>query len=93
VTFSPHGKERECVHASADAWLLERYRLFVKDASRGLLSAHVSHPRWLARSVDVTVHGNTIGSTFGFDLSRAPDCAHYSSGVAVRFSGFRPPEE
>ncbi|HKI33298.1 MAG TPA: DUF2071 domain-containing protein [Gemmataceae bacterium] len=84
-----------CVAAAGgtlDAWLLERYRLFVPGRRRAVAQAEVAHPPWVTQGVEVCVSANRLGSPFGLDLARPPERAHYSAGVRARFGAFRGPE-
>ena len=71
-----------------DAWLLERYRLFIAGEGSSLLAADVEHPPWQAASVGVAVGENTLASDLEIDLGTLPAAAHYSPGVAARFNAF-----
>jgi uncharacterized protein YqjF (DUF2071 family) len=81
------GKPAEDARA---AWLLERYRLYVGNGARGLGYGDVSHPPWIARSVDIAMSRNTVGAALGLDLARPPDLSHFSPGVSAKFGTFHP---
>jgi uncharacterized protein YqjF (DUF2071 family) len=89
LAFSPDAAEQETPNGTLDSWLLERYRLFIEDRQGRLLQAEVNHPPWSVRRVDVSVVANTLGEKYGVDLSRAPDRAHFSTGVQARFGAFQ----
>jgi uncharacterized protein YqjF (DUF2071 family) len=90
VTFAPGPSGGEAAAGTLDAWLLERYRLYIQDRRQRLLHADVTHAPWCtARNVEVSVAGNDLGKAFGLDLSRAPDLAHFSAGVRAGFGAFR----
>src|SRR5262249_51277802 len=90
LRFVPGRDGTEAGEGTLDAWLLERYRLFVEDRRGRLLQAEVDHPRWVvAREVEVSVSASSIGESVGLDLSRAPDRAHFSAGVRAHFGSFR----
>lgn len=89
VRFSPRGNTRCPKKGSLDAWLLERYRLFISARSQQLMTAEVAHPRWSVRAARATIAANTIGAPFGLVLSRAADLAHFSTGVAAQFGAFQ----
>lgn len=74
---------------SLDAWLLERYRLFVGLADGRLLAADVEHPPWTASPIGLSDFHNSLCGMLGLSLPLAPAQAHYSSGVAARFRAFR----
>jgi uncharacterized protein YqjF (DUF2071 family) len=92
VQFLPGPEARAVADGTPDAWLLERYRLFILDDRRRLLEAEVAHPRWVVRDVDVTMSANRMGAPVGLDLDRAPDRAHFSEGVRAYFGAFREAE-
>jgi uncharacterized protein YqjF (DUF2071 family) len=66
---------------SLDEWLLERYRLYVDSPCGNLCFTEVHHAPWTVQAVEVGIAANSLGQAFGLDLSRAPDCAHFSAGV------------
>lgn len=88
LTFRPGTSSDETVEGTLDAWLLERYRLFVRDRRQRLMQAEVMHPRWVTRNVEVSVAANSIGESAGIHLSGVPDQAHYSAGVRAHFGAF-----
>ncbi len=89
IVFAPRGPGVAAAADTLDAWLLERYRLYAPDRRGGLQQAEVAHPPWTVQEVDVRVLGNGAGDRFAFDLSQAPDLAHFSPGVAARFGAFQ----
>src|SRR5947209_13135238 len=46
---------------SLDAWLVERYRLFVEATNGRMLAADVEHPPWLVSSVRLSAIQNSLG--------------------------------
>ncbi len=89
LTFTPGEANMEIVEGTLDAWLLERYRLFIQNRGQELLQAEVVHPRWVTRNVAVTISDNRMGESLGLPLSRVPDRAHFSEGVRAQFGAFR----
>jgi uncharacterized protein len=89
IDFSPEGQPWQPQDGTLDAWLLERYRLFIAGKRRRLHVAQVAHPPWTIRRARATVSANTITAPFGIDLSRPPDLVHFSSGVTTRFGPFQ----
>jgi uncharacterized protein YqjF (DUF2071 family) len=71
-----------------DAWLLERYRLFIGGPGASLLAADVVHPPWQAAPVAPLVSENTLMADFGLPFAALPTSAHYSPGVAAHFRAF-----
>jgi uncharacterized protein YqjF (DUF2071 family) len=72
------------------AWLLERYTLFLQDRRHRWLTADVEHAPWQVQEVALSFAGGV-----GLDPRRAPDAAHYSTGVRARigrFMALRPSE-
>jgi len=90
LEFRPKGAVRPTQDGTVDAWLLERYRLFIAGKCAHLQEAEVAHPRWHYRDAQVAISTNTIGSPFALDLSRQPDRVHFSPSVRTRFGAFRP---
>jgi uncharacterized protein YqjF (DUF2071 family) len=90
LSFQPGCHVGRCGKSTLDEWLLERYRLFVRDRRGRLMEAGVTHPSWVVCDVDVSVSANSIGESLGLDLCRAPERAHYSAGLRARFGAFRP---
>lgn len=88
LTFTPTPGAREAAEASADAWLLERYRLYIRGRRDKLLQGDVLHPRWRFQDAAVEVAANSLGKSVGLDLTRAPDKAHFSGGVRALFLPF-----
>lgn len=89
LQHSPFGEATEAADDSLDAWLLERYRLYIRGRADALLQAEVDHPRWLTQEAEVAISAMNIGTPLGLDLSSEPDRAHYSPGVQARFGAFR----
>lgn len=89
LTFLPTGTGAETREHSLDEWLLERYRLFAHGRRAGLVQAEVAHPRWVTQSVAVSGSANGFGGAVGLDLSRAPERAHFATGVWARFGAFQ----
>ena len=74
---------------SLDAWLVERYRLFVESRSGSLLAADVEHPPWLISRAHLAAVQDSLSPSLGLSLPEAPTLAHYSPGVTARFNAFR----
>jgi uncharacterized protein YqjF (DUF2071 family) len=89
LAFRPDPAGEETPDGTLDAWLLERYRLYIQDCRNKLLEAEVVHPPWIVHKANLSMSDNTLGEPLGLDLSRAPDRVHYSAGVQARFGGFR----
>ncbi len=78
----------EQCNAGRDHWLLERYRLYVTGRGNSLRFADVEHLPWRIGLIRGDIAANRLGAPFNLDLSPAPDCAHFSPGVAARFGAF-----
>jgi uncharacterized protein len=74
---------------SLDAWLVERYRLFVEATNGSMLAADVEHPPWLVSRARLSAVQDSLSPSLGFSLAAAPTLAHYSPGVTARFNSFR----
>jgi len=83
--------ERALARAGAlDAWLTERYCLYVDTGRWGLVRGEIHHKRWPLRQVKAAISINSLGMPFGLDLSRPPDRLHYSDGVEAIAWPFEP---
>jgi uncharacterized protein YqjF (DUF2071 family) len=71
-----------------EAWLLERYRLFVGGRNSSVLAADAEHPPWQAAPLTTAVHENSLAADFDLGLGAHPAAAHYSPGVAAQFHTF-----
>jgi uncharacterized protein YqjF (DUF2071 family) len=74
---------------SLDAWLVERYRLFVPTSDGRILTAVVQHAPWMAANVQLTQFGDTLSRAHGVPLPTAPALVHCSPGVAAKFNAFQ----
>jgi uncharacterized protein YqjF (DUF2071 family) len=85
VAFSAVYQPQAPVFASADesldAWLTERYCMYVSTRQGGLVRGEIHHRRWQLQKVHTSVLVNSLGTPFALDLSRAPDVVHYCPGV------------
>jgi uncharacterized protein YqjF (DUF2071 family) len=81
VQYRPDSAIYDSLPGSLDAWLTERYCMYVGTSQRGLLLGEIHHPRWRLQHVRAEVSANTLGRPFGLDLSRPADLLHYSAGV------------
>jgi hypothetical protein len=88
VNYASPGKPTEALPNSLDAWLLERYRLFVGNRDGSLSAADVDHPPWRAAPVELTALDHSLGQSLSFRFDTEPAAAHYSPGVAARFNAF-----
>jgi uncharacterized protein YqjF (DUF2071 family) len=79
--FTPLPGKREARPGSHDAWLLERYCLYVDDAHGTLFRTVVWHKPWEVQGVTAKVAAHSLGRPFGLNLSPEPDKSHFSSGV------------
>jgi uncharacterized protein len=84
VTAPPAQPPRD----SLDAWLVERYRLFVEAARGEMLSADVEHPPWLVAPIRLSAVQDSLSPSLGLSLPEAPTLAHYSPGVTAQFNAF-----
>jgi uncharacterized protein YqjF (DUF2071 family) len=93
LQFRPGPDEQTAREGTLDAWLLERYRLFIQDRRHRLLRAEVTHPPWACRRIEaLQVRVNTAGASCGLDLSGTPNEAHFCAGVRAYFGSFYPVE-
>jgi uncharacterized protein YqjF (DUF2071 family) len=89
VSLLPDPTEQPTVDGSLDAWLLERYCLFISGPRHGLMHAHVAHRRWTFCNIQLVRCFTTLGRPFGLDFSHVPDRIHYAPGIAARFGAFQ----
>lgn len=86
----PVAAPKQASSGSLEAWLWERYRLFVGTKSGRLLSAQVEHEAWRIVPLvgEVVCQARLGDDALSSALSR-PRLMHYSPGVAARFLPFR----
>lgn len=89
VTFSVAGAPGPAQAESLDAWLLERYRLFVGMCDGRLLAAEVEHEPWRMSAVGVCAVDDGMSGPLGFSVNGNARVVHCSPGVTARFGGFR----
>jgi uncharacterized protein YqjF (DUF2071 family) len=89
VSLFPEPTKQSTADGTLDAWLLERYRLYVRDRRRGLMHAQVSHRRWIYSHGQLMECATNLGGAFALDFARKPDRIHFARGVAARFGRFR----
>ena len=88
AAFTPTGVNEARVADSLGLWLLERYCAFFAGQRGRLLRMIVRHSPWRVQAVSPAVAAYGLGEPWGLDLSRTPDCCHYSSGVHALVSPF-----
>jgi len=86
--FTPPSSFAELRSGTLDAWLLERYRLFIGSTDAAVVAADVEHPPWRATELEPKVAENTLCTDLGISLESQPAIAHYSPGVRARFGAF-----
>ena len=89
LRFQSFGPIAAAEPGSLDAWLLERYRLFVSRQDGGVIAADVNHLPWQTADAAAIVTENTIANELPLSLARTPAAIHYSPGLAARFQEFR----
>jgi len=77
---------------SLDAWLVERYRLFVEATNGSMLAAEVEHPPWLVSHAHLAAVQDSLSPSLGLSVSAEPALTHYSPGVMARFNAFHSAE-
>jgi uncharacterized protein YqjF (DUF2071 family) len=92
VSFTPAGSGTRAGAGSLDAWLLERYCLYVQNSDGSMLRAVVDHPPWVVQGVTAAVTANTMGRRFGLALPGEPSMAHFARGVRARVWPFDQPQ-
>jgi uncharacterized protein YqjF (DUF2071 family) len=89
VTYRPKPAQTIAAEGTLDAWLLERYRLFIVDRPQQLFQSIVAHPPWVIQDADVTIAENNIGEQVGLESLGSPAKVHFSRGVGAKFGAFR----
>jgi uncharacterized protein len=89
VTFSVTGAPQPVQEESLDAWLLERYRLFVRKRDGGLSVAEVKHKPWEAAAVEVCNIEDRMSGSLRLAVDAGARVGHFSPGVVARFGAFR----
>jgi len=89
VRFRASGPAKTTSADSLDAWLLERYRLFVGGRDGAVIAADVEHAPWQVSPVEAIIDDHTIATASGVSLTKELYAAHFSSGVTARFQPFR----
>ena len=87
LDFEIAGNPCQPAGTSLDAWLLERYCLFVPTPAGRLLVAHVEHSPWTVSRVAVRAMEQTMEDHLGLSLGPT-QLLHHSAGVAAKFGGF-----
>ncbi len=88
LEFHPADEAAVAPPRSLDAWLLERYRLFVDRPSGALIAAEVEHPPWEASAVDLRILQHSFDGSGRLALAGQPAAAHFSRGVSAQFNPF-----
>lgn len=65
---------------SLDAWLMERYCYYVKDARQRLYRAEIHHKRWPLQTTQVSVRENSLANMY---VSGEPARAHFVKRIDV----------
>jgi len=88
LLFQPSGPIAAAEPGSLDAWLLERYRLFVSRQDGGVIAADVEHRPWQISGAAAIVTEDTITEEFLLSLAKTPALVHFSPGLAAKFQEF-----
>jgi len=88
--YRPIGDPCVARDGTLDSWLLERYRAIVPAPHDRVYRMTVEHPPWSVQPAAARVSAGPLGHAWGFDLHRAPDRVHFSSGVSARVGAFEP---
>jgi len=88
LQFTPPTSFSELRSGTLDAWLLERYRLFIGRPNAAVIAADAEHPPWRAATLAPRIIENTLCADLGLTFVMQPAIAHYSPGVSARFAAF-----
>jgi uncharacterized protein YqjF (DUF2071 family) len=89
LAFRTRPGHKAATAGTLDAWLLERYRLYIADRGQRLLQADVVHAPWEIQHADVAISANSIGEQVGLELRGGPAKVHFSRGVQAKFGVFQ----
>src|SRR5262245_276372 len=88
IRFRVNGPLQRAAAGSLDAWLVERYRLFVGDKGGSVLAADVEHPPWEISTVTTDVRDHSLAAAGGVSVG-GNATVQYSAGVPARFGSFQ----
>jgi uncharacterized protein YqjF (DUF2071 family) len=88
--FQPQGEVGPVTEDSLTDWLIERYRAFVPDRQGRLCRMSVEHAPWEVCPVTIEITQASCEPWLGIELRGAPDCSHFSTGVAAVIWPFEP---
>ena len=79
ATYKPIAAVEQAKPDSLEAFLTERYCLYVADRSGVLCRGDIHHQPWPLQLAEAEIQINTMGQPYGFDLSSEKPLLHYSS--------------
>jgi uncharacterized protein len=78
-SYRPVAKIELAKKGSLEAFLTERYCLYVLNKQGTLCRGEIHHKPWPLQLAEARIESNTMGKPYGFDLSGANPLLHYSS--------------
>ena len=82
--YRAHGDPFVPASASIDAWLTERYRLYVADGRGAVGYADIDHAPWLLRRGEAEIGVNTMAQAHGLRIPNAPALLHVAERQVVK---------
>jgi uncharacterized protein len=79
ASYRPTAKIELAKKGSLEAFLTERYCLYVLNKKGVLCRGEIHHKPWPLQVAEARIEANTMGQPYGFDLSSANPLLHYSS--------------
>jgi uncharacterized protein YqjF (DUF2071 family) len=78
------GPVYEADPGTLDAWLTDRYCLYSADRAGKVYRGEIDHPPWPLQKAEATIHINTLGDSFGIEMSQQPATLHFAKSLDVR---------
>jgi uncharacterized protein len=79
ASYRPIAKIELAKKGALEAFLTERYCLYVLNKQGTLCRGDIHHKPWPLQLAEARIESNTMGKPYGFDLSGAHPLLHYSS--------------
>jgi uncharacterized protein len=77
--YRPVSNSVQIQQGSLENWLYDRYCLYTCDPTGNILIGEIHHPPWILQQVETEIEHNTIGRSFGIELSTAPSLLTYTN--------------
>lgn len=77
--YRPVSNPVQVQKGTLENWLYDRYCLYTCDPAGNILIGEIQHPPWSIQPVEAEIERNTIGRSFGIDLTAAPSLLTYTN--------------